>query len=380
MTSRRTWLQAALGALAAQAMPGTAAAAPQAGLPRLARGLNLAHWFEYERTQALDGAELQGLARLGLDHVRLPLDPLACGWRAETPRALPFLVDLTRALDLAQAAGLATVLDLHLAPEQKAVFEGNAERERALAELWSALAGALRHRPVNALAFELFNEPQYYGLQRLRWPGVQRQLLAAVRAQAPSHLVLLSGARGGSLEGLQALAPEPDGCTAYTFHYYEPFVFTHQGLPWLDERYTSAGTRRNVLYPAALNRQQAPTVLRPHPRGEREWADYLAQDWRAEVVARAFVDAAAWGRQNGVPVLCNEFGTIRAQVDPASRYRWLKDVRLAAETNGIGWTVWEYTDIFGLTRQSAQPGQAGRRELDAAAYDALGLQRPRTAG
>jgi hypothetical protein len=37
---------------------------------------------------------------------------------------------------------------------------------------------------------------------------------------------------------------------AYAFHYYDPFLFTHQGAQWLDSRYTTAGLRRGVLYPA----------------------------------------------------------------------------------------------------------------------------------
>lgn len=379
MTSRRRCLQVVASALAGAAMGrgwAAPAPAPGVGLPPLARGFNLAHWFEYERTQPLDGAELQALARMGLDHVRLPLDPLVCGWRLDAPRRLPFLAELNRMLDLAQAAGLATVVDLHLAPERKATIEGNGAHERALAELWSALGAALRDRPVHTLAFELFNEPQYYGLEGWRWPGVQRMLLAALREQAPEHRVLLSGARGGNLEGLLALTPERDARAAYTFHFYEPFIFTHQAIPWLDERWTSAGTRRQVLYPARLNREHPPTVLRAHPKGMQEWAEFMAQDWRAEVVAGSFAQAAAWGRRHGVPVLCNEFGVIRAQVDVASRYRWLKDVRLAAEAHGIGWTVWDYTHIFGLTQQSGEAGQAGRRVLDAEARDALGLVRP----
>ena len=60
------------------------------------------------------------------------------------------------------------------------------------------------------------------------------------------------------------------------------------------------------------------------------------------------------------------------QFDPAVLLR-AQDVRVAAEANGIGWTVWEYTDIFGLTRESARPGQAGRRTLDPEAFEALGL-------
>ena len=83
--------------------------------------------------------------------------------------------------------------------------------------------------------------------------------------------------------------------------------------------------------------------------------------------------AGRWAREQGVRVLCNEFGCIRAGVDAPSRYRWIHDMRSALEANDIGWTLWDYTDIFGITAQSAQPGQQGRRTLDPQAHGALGL-------
>lgn len=366
----------------ALAAVGAAALWPQAGattpnaadrLPPMQRGFNLAHWFEYERTQGLVAEEFAALARMGLDHVRIPLDPMACGWRLEQPQHLPFEQALGQAVGLARAAGLTTVLDLHLRPDHKQTIENDPALEAKLALLWTALAKAFADVPPDRLVFELFNEPQYYGVHAWRWPALQRRLLAAVRAQAPKRAVLLSGSRGGGIEGLLRLEPERDPLVGYTFHFYEPFVFTHQGLPWLDDRYTAAGSRRDVLYPARLHAQRAPTSLRAHPKAAEEWSAYLSADWGPAAIAREIGRAGAWARRHGAAVFCNEFGAIRDRVDPASRYRWLGDVRRAVEAEGMGWTVWEYTHIFGLTQQSAQSEQAGRRRMDDAAYAALGL-------
>jgi hypothetical protein len=236
------------------------------------------------------------------------------------------------------------------------------------------LARALAQQPQQRVALELFNEPQYYGLKRLRWPGLQRRLLAAVRAQAPDHLVLLSGARGASLQALPGLSLVADKAVAYVFHHYEPFLFTHQGAVWQDERYTTAGLRQGLRYPPDAAHDSALPLRKPHPRAAQEMTDHLQAGWGAERLRADMAAAGAWARQHGVRVLCNEFGCIRAHVDEASRYRWVRDMRLALESQGIGWTLWDYTDIFGITAQSAQPGHAGRRSLDAPAYAALGLQ------
>jgi len=358
---------------AARAGQAAAPAAPPA-LPALRKGINLSHWFEYERGQGVTGPELRQLQTLGFDHVRLPVDALLCGWQPAQARQLPFLPDLLAATTLVLDAGLDLVIDLHLAPQDKPGLEGNADAEAALAQLWAALAGALAGLPAERLAFELFNEPQYYGLRGWRWPRVQRQLLAAVRGAAPRHLVLLNPARGASLQALLQYTPEADARLAYVFHVYDPFLFTHQGASWLDPRYTTAGLRSGLRYPAAAQAGHGVALARPHPRAAQELADHLGADWGPQRLRALADQAGGWARQHGVRVLCNEFGVIRAQVDPASRYRWIADMRSALEANQIGWTLWDYTDIFGITAESALPGRAGARHLEPAALAALGLR------
>jgi endoglucanase len=382
---RRAWLGAAALApfgLEAGAQP---APAPAATLPRMARGLNLSHWFEYERGQGLTAAEMRQLRRLGLDHVRLPVDPVVGGWHPQRGGSLNFLGELLGAVDMAVDAGLEVVVDLHLEPADKQLIEDQTETERELLRLWQTLARPLASRPREKVALELFNEPQYYGLKRWRWPVLQRRLLETVRAQAPGHLVLLSGSRGGGFEALSGLSPVADAAVAYVFHHYEPFLFTHQGAEWQDERYTTAGLRQGLRYPPDAAHDSALPVRKPRSTGAQardvearavqELADHLKAGWGPQRLRAEMDRAGRWARERGVRVVCNEFGCIRANVDPVSRYRWIHDVRSALEANGIGWTLWDYTDIFGITAQSAQPGQQGRRSLDELAYGALGLAR-----
>lgn len=369
--------RAALAAAAAWgATTGSAAAsaAGLGGLPQMRKGLNLSHWFEYERGQAVSAAEMKQFHAIGLDHLRIPVDPAVGGWQAEREAPPSFLGELRDAAAQAVQAGLEVVVDLHLEPSDKKRIEDNPRLEAGLERLWSQMAAALVGLPREKLVFELFNEPQYYGLQRRRWPGLQRRLLAAVRAVAPQHLVLLSGSGGGSFEGLSGLAPAADANVGYVFHHYEPFLFTHQGASWLDERWTTAGLRRGLRYPPSAEVEGRAPLLRPHPRAAKELADYVNGGWDRGRLRAEIDRAGVWARAQGVRLLCNEFGVIRANLDEASRYRWLADVRLACEDNGIGWTVWDYTDIFGLTAQSAQLDRVGRRTWDGPVVAALGLR------
>lgn len=376
---RRSWLAgAALAAIGVDAGAQPQAAATTNTLPRLARGLNLSHWFEYERGQGLTAAEMRQLKRLGLDHVRLPVDPVVGGWHPQRGGTLAFLAELQQAVDMAVDAGLEVVVDLHMEPADKQIIENQPDTERELLRLWQLLARSFADRPRAQVALELFNEPQYYGLKRLRWPGLQRRLLETVRSHAPGHLVLLSGSGGGSLEALQRLSLVDDPAVAYVYHHYDPFLFTHQGAEWQDERYTTAGLRKGLRYPPDAAHDRALPLRKPHPRAAQEMADHLAAGWGPQRLRAEMDRAGRWAREQRVRLLCNEFGCIRANVDPASRYRWIHDVRVALEANGTGWTLWDYTDIFGITAQSAQLGQQGRRTLDEGAYAALGLARAAT--
>ena len=84
------------------------------------------------------------------------------------------------------------------------------------------------------LALELMNEPQYGwdAPTTERWQRMLELLHQGARAQAPDLLLVVTGARGGDATGLKALDPAPFAASnvLFSFHYYEPHDFTHQGV------------------------------------------------------------------------------------------------------------------------------------------------------
>ncbi len=392
-TTRRHWLlqQLACAGLPAGALaPGVSAApvvvgaasapATAATTPAMRRGLNLTHWFEYTRNQGVTRDELRELRGLGFDHMRLPLDPIICGWKPVPGSTLPALGELLQAVDDILAAGLEVVVDLHLEPSDKAAIEASPQGQAAVVALWGQLARACAPLPASHVAFELFNEPAFYGAAAPQWAPFQQRMLEAVRTHAPRHTVLLSGNQSASIEGLQRLKPLPDAAAVYVFHYYSPYLFTHQGAHWMDTRYSTAGLHHGVRYPAAHQVVQPARLSRPHPRAAQEMAQYLQADWGPERISREIQQAGDWARRTGCRLVCNEFGVLRASADPVSRYRWIGDVRSALEAQRIGWTLWDYTSIFGITAESAQANHRGARHIETEALAALGLPGTRHVG
>ena len=51
----------------------------------------------------------------------------------------------------------------------------------------------------------------------------------------------------------------------------------------------------------------------------------------------------------------------------------MTDVRGALEAQGLGWTLWDYSDIFGITDAAPVPPRGSLRKIEPAALQALGL-------
>jgi hypothetical protein len=237
--------------------------------------------------------------------------------------------------------GLVVVVDYH--DESRAIESGPAAAE-VVERNWASLAARLGRRfgPEQVL-LEIFNEP-VFDRDPAAWFPLRRSLASVIRAAAPRHTIVAGGANWSSLDGLLRSEPLADNNVLYTFHFYEPFEFTHQGAPWVN-----GPVRRmsGVRYPSS-------------PATVRHVADRIAA-------------AAAWADRFGVPVWVGEFGAYPPVAPRPDRLCWLYDVRTACERSGIGWAVWSYDESLGLNRQR---NADGRITLDWDSAAALGLRVP----
>ena len=137
------------------------------------------------------------------------------------------------------AAGLDVLVDLHFPSDTaKTLVLSDPASFAAYKTFAASMAAHLAAtRPLNRVALELFNEPYapasgiYAG--NTTWPALQAKLYAAVRAAAPTLLLVLTGDDFSSASALSVLKPVDDGTpVAYTFHFYDPTPFTEQGATW----------------------------------------------------------------------------------------------------------------------------------------------------
>jgi endoglucanase len=340
----------------------------------LRRGINASEWFAQkpgrysaaETSAYTDDADIALMAQIGFDNVRLSIDaaPLRQGFFEQDPTN--FIGRLDHAVDQMLARGMAVQIDIHPESDYKKAVSTTGEGVDRFVMLWRKLAAHYADRNPDLIFYEIMNEPEER--DAYRWLGVQARAAAAIREVAPKNTIIAAGANWSGIGDLLMQQPLRDGNVVYTFHYYEPMQFTHQGARWTG---TWPALTHQIPYPPKDESLQASLAQVPDARSKYELEQYWMDRWDARRIKLQMDAAAAWGKKNDVPLTCNEFGVHRPVAPADSRMRWIHDVRTALEADGIGWTMWDYRGGFGVVwKEDGKPAK-----VDDAVVEALGLKR-----
>ena len=188
-----------------------------------------------------------------------------------------------------------------------------------------------------------------------------------MRAGAPRHRIVVSGHRFSDIEQLLQMRPLPYSNLLYSFHFYEPHNFTHQGANW---GWPPWQQFHDWPYPSSP--QAVEQLVYEHaPEAREHLKHYGRQRWDRARLAATIERAVDWAARHDLELLCTEFGAYRDGIQPRYRLAWLTDVAELLAEHDIGWTLWDYSGNFGLVS-----GSPGERELDTDAARALGLNVP----
>ncbi|MGH8516011.1 MAG: glycoside hydrolase family 5 protein [Panacagrimonas sp.] len=333
-----------------------------AGLPdAFVRGVTAANWFTHRSDARLipgwpDASDFGRMRKLGLRHVRVLLDPDWLQMNAAHPRYVD--AGLRQALD----AGLMVVLSMQPSSEHKQRMAREEAAVEALAAQWTLIASVFASIPVDRLVFEVLNEPETEDVARAM--RIQQRLIDVVRAVTPGRVVVVGGAHFSDIADLVALQPLPLPGVVYSFHFYEPHNFTHQGATW---GWPMWMLLRDMPYPSSPE-ALAPVLPKLAEVAREHAAWYGQQSWNKARLAEFIDQAANWSQKHRVPVWCSEFGVLREAVPPDSRRAWLGDARSLFESRDIAWTYFDWWGHFGLVT-----GTPGARAVDPDVAVGLGL-------
>ncbi len=283
----------------------------------LGRGMNLGNALEAPYEGAW-GVVLQSeyfdlIQQAGFNSVRIPIR-----WSAHTTTAPPYAIDsqfwhrVDWAIDQALSRGLAAIINIH--HYEEIMQNPQAEKPRFLA-IWAQLAEHYKNYS-GALFFELLNEPNANLTPEL-WNQFLQEAISTIRKTNPGRTLIVGPANWGGMGGLQALElPADENNLIITFHYYNPFHFTHQGAEWVPGSDAWLGTT---------------------------WDGTEAEK---QAVVADFDEIANWGKTHNRPLNLGEFG-VYSKADMAARARWTAVVARTAEAHAISWHYWEFISGFG---------------------------------
>ncbi len=317
-------------------------------------GVNLGGWLSQYRRLDHDhfrsfvtSDDIQQIAGWGMDHIRLPIDyPVL----EEDARPGLYKEDgfayIDRCLEWCKAAGLQVILDLHQAPGYKfdaldrtTLFDDEALQER-LVNLWRVLARRYRGEG-DYLYLELLNEIMLPSSDP--WSALATRLIAALREIDPQRVIVVGGNHYNAAEQMKELKLPSDDRLVYTFHFYEPLIFTHQQASWVPETYDYG---QAVDYPA-----QCPDLtefLARKPQHRQRLQRFIGRRLDREALLDALQPALDFARDSGYSIYCGEFGVIDQAPREASR-NWHRDFVALLREHRIGRACWSYKQMdFGL--------------------------------
>ena len=256
--------------------------------------------------------DYERIAAAGFDTVRIPVR-----WSDYTGPAPAYRIhpDFAEVVDnnikWALKSGLNIVLNIHHFEE---IMETPATQKERFRAIWDQISLRYSKLP-NNVWFEVLNEP-HKNLKGKEMRQLQALALQIIRGDNPERTVILGGEEWSGITSLATNLSTDDPNVVYTFHYYDPFNFTHQQANWLGD---------------------------DMPKGKRGWG---SSEDKAEL-ARAVDTATVFREAVKRPVFLGEFG-VNSPVDNNERVEWAGAVKTAMEAADIPWCLWAYGNTFAL--------------------------------
>ncbi len=317
------------------------------------RGLNISHWLSQSRVRGLareryfTEKDVAYIASEGFDHLRIPVDEEQLFLESGEKDAEAFAL-LHEALGWCRKYGLRAVVDLHILRShhfnaaEKPLFTDEKAQE-SFFECWRKISGELKDYSNGWVAYELMNEPVADRAED--WNKLVCRCVEVIREREPQRMLVIGSNRWQRFETVKELElPENDPNIIVSFHYYDPFLFTHYLAGWTDNRDYIG----RVHYPGQV---VAPEDLAKLPKDLSDrFADWTEQVYDKEAFKRDFSEALSVAKARGLQLYCGEYGCINSSPVP-DRVRWWRDINEVFEEMGIARAVWDYKGDFGILKR-----------------------------
>ncbi len=275
------------------------------------------------------------LKQLGFKSVRLPI-----AFRFFEDQKTPLedvLVQVDRVLNLCNKYDLKLVIDYH----HGQLDDNNYLTETAkIVNLWLILTKRYKGVSADNLLFEIYNEPLAMNPQI--WKDAAYNITTAIRKIDTKRTLIIGASNYNSIYELSRFVRLSDENIIYTFHFYEPFLFTHQGAEWVGDQMATTGVR----FPYSA--ENFPTL---NSKAKNTWGETNYNQYKFDGTEQALFDKLTiikkWGDKYRVPILCGEYGAYN-KADLDSRCRYITAMRKTLKTLNIPGMLWDYNGTFSI--------------------------------
>lgn len=316
------------------------------------KGVNLGGWIsqfaKYDPKHFetfITKEDLNYIASLGFDHVRVPVDynvledeagnVIESGF-AYLENCLSWCLDnhLHMLIDLHECFGY-SFDPLKKNMDRKKFFYDEALQQRFL-NLWKEIAVRFKDYP-EVVAFEPLNEVVLPEVAQA-WNKLVHRYIGMMRKIVPKAYLVIGGVCYNNVMSVPLLDAPYDDRVVYNFHCYEPMVFSHQGAYWMEDM--PADFR--IGYPDTVeNYRKASLAISDNLAGAvfNENVKNVGVEFFEDIFAPALKHA----KKYDALLYCGEYGVIDL-ADNADKLRWLKDIHTAFARHGIGHALWNYKE------------------------------------
>lgn len=297
---------------------------------KMNKGINLSNWLEaywlipynaFPETNKYNRSNIQKLVDMGFKNIRMPVtfERVAA---ASPPYTIPANHEVWRLID--SAVVWARDLDFtliicnhHGYDITNVNYVSELPRKQAI---WQQILNRYDTLNPDRFFFELFNEPTNE-ISNSNLRAFYLPLIQFIRNIVPDHTLIIGGNNWNSKTGLTGLVTLGDQDIIYTFHDYDPWLFTHAGMSWTSP-------------------PNMPVLSFPRPGFPNDIIDLI----------NSIKVIKTWADTSGVPVILGEFGVSTSAAAP-DRCNWIQTISFACQDNSIPWFYWDgisNSDAFGF--------------------------------
>lgn len=319
-------------------------------------GVNLGGWLSQTDDTSkehydkfITESDIAYIASLGLDHVRVPIDYMLIEEEDGTPKEDGYYY-IDSCAEWCKKNNLNMIIDLHktfgysfdpLDKTDKTIFFFDNSLQERFYSIWQTIAERYKDCS-NYIAFELLNEIVEPEVAE-PWNKIALKAISKIHAIAPDSWVIFGGTMYNNVLSVPELADTDDKKVVYTFHSYEPLIFTHQGAYWVENMPSDF----RIKYPESLENYRIHSKILSKSLVDAIYKNDLPEI-SAEYFEELFKDAIKTANDRNIPLYCGEYGVIDLS-DDESKINWVTDICAVFDKYNIGRAYWNYKEKdFGI--------------------------------